>query len=147
MLKSTLDSFKYFESKIVDENKNVTNYIKMITRIGDVICKIPTACFDAGAYDLWLDPKMPCHIPASQLFEHVNFTIDALSNTVNGSEWLENVQNTTNFENNKTGEANSIEALETGTTGIKILAIGFSIVAVIGRVNTSEWPYIIGLAL
>ena len=121
----------------MDENKNVTNYIKMITRIGDVICKIPTACFDAGAYDLWLDPKMPCKISASQLFEHVNFTIEALSTTVNGSEWLETVQNTTNFEN-KTGEANSIEALETGVTGIKILAIGFSIVAVIGRVNTSD---------
>ena len=135
MLKSSLDSFKYFES-------NSTKYVKMITSMSDVICKIPIACFDAGvaSYNLWLDPKMRCLIPASQLFEHVNVTIDALSSTVNGSEWLENVQNTTNFEYNKTGEANSIEALETGVTGITILTIGFSIVAVIGRVSTSEWP-------
>ena len=134
MLKNNADSFKYFG------HYNLT-YKLMITSMGGIYCKIPNYCFDnTDAHKLWLDPNLPCFVSASQLFEVLNFTIDAITSTVDGSEWLETVQKLYEAQNanNETSIAELNENdTETSVTGRKYLAIGLSIGAVIGRVGTS----------
>ena len=90
MLESSADSFKYF--------RHSREKIIMITAKGGVLCNIPTECFSSGSrsYDMWLDPQRPCLVSASQLHEVVNFTIEALSDTINSSQWYENIQNAFN---------------------------------------------------
>ena len=66
--------------------------------MGGVLCNLPNGCFSnaSHSYKLWLDPRRPCLVPASQLLEVLNFTIEALSTPVNSSHWFENIQNAIN---------------------------------------------------
>ena len=146
MLDNSADSFKYF--------RHSHDKITMITAMGGVLCNIPNGCFSnaSHSHELWLDPRRPCLISASQLFEVVNFTIEALSNTVNSSQWFENIQNAFNGDKlntsqveyftdndehvnvtipNKRYDITDMNFIDTNIIRGKELAIGLSIGAVI----------------
>ena len=90
MLESSADSFKY--------KRHSRDKITMITSMGGVLCNLPNGCFSnaSHSYKLWLDPRRPCLVPASELHEVLNFTIEALSTPINSSHWFENIQNAIN---------------------------------------------------
>lgn len=139
MLDNSADSFKYF--------RHSHDKITMITAMGGVLCNIPNGCFSnaSHSHELWLDPRMPCLVSASQLFEVVNFTIEALSKTVNSSQWFENIQSAFNgdklntsqveYENvtliNNRYDITDMNFINTNFIRGKELAIGLSIGAVI----------------
>ena len=103
MLDNSADSFKYF--------RHSHDKITMITAMGGVLCNLPNGCFSnaSHSHELWLDPRGPCLVSASQLYEVVNFTIEALSKTVNSNQWFENIQNALNGDKLNTSQVESNE--------------------------------------